>query len=116
MDFQAILDRVLSLELEALYVQILALVLFALGILVAVARRNVFFVLMGVEIALNAVNLSFVGFAKTLPAEWSVAGQIFPLFTIAVAAAEACVGLAMVILIFRKGESVDADSYSEMRG
>ncbi|SMP39429.1 NADH-quinone oxidoreductase subunit NuoK [Fibrobacter sp. UWB10] len=104
------------MELQPIYVQILALVLFTLGLVTALARRNVFFVLMGVELALNAVNLSFVGFAKTLPADLSVAGQIVPLFSIAVAAAEACVGLALVILIFRNRESVDSDNYSNMKG
>lgn len=104
------------MALEAIYVQVLALFLFSIGLIVAIARRNVFFVLMGVEIALNAVNLSFVGFAKTLPADLSIAGQIVPLFSIAIAAAEACVGLAMVILIFRNRESVDADTYSNMKG
>lgn len=104
------------MELQPIFIQILALVLFAIGILVAITRRNIIFVLMGVELALNAVNLSFVGFSKTLPAELSVAGQIVPLFSIAIAAAEACVGFAMVILIFRNRESIDADSYSNMRG
>ena len=104
------------MALEAIYVQVLALILFSIGLIVAIARRNVFFVLMGVEIALNAVNLSFVGFAKTLPADLSIAGQIVPLFSLAIAAAEACVGLAMVILIFRNRESVDADTYSNMKG
>ncbi|PWJ64491.1 MULTISPECIES: NADH-quinone oxidoreductase subunit NuoK [Fibrobacter] len=104
------------MELQPIYIQILALVLFTIGLITALARRNVFFVLMGVELALNAVNLSFVGFAKTLPAELSVAGQIVPLFSIAVAAAEACVGLALVILIFRNRESVDSDNYSNMKG
>ena len=88
------------MELQALYIQILALVIFAIGIIVAISRRN----------------LSFVGFAKTLPAEMSVTGQIVPLFSIAVAAAEACVGFAMLIMIFRAKESVDADSYSDMKG
>lgn len=104
------------MELQAIYVQILALVIFTIGLIVALSRRNIFFVLMGVELALNAVNLSFVGFAKTLPAAASVAGQIVPLFTIAVAAAEACVGLAMVIMIFRNRESVDADTYTNLKG
>ena len=104
------------MELQPIYIQILALVLFTIGLITALARRNVFFVLMGVEIALNAVNLSFVGFAKTLPADLSIAGQIVPLFSIAIAAAEACVGLAMVILMFRNRESVDADTYSNMKG
>lgn len=104
------------MELQAMYVQILALVIFAIGLIVAISRRNIFFVLMGVELALNAVNLSFVGFAKTLPAEMSVAGQIEPLFAIAVAAAEACVGLAMVIMIFRNRESVDSNDFSNLKG
>ena len=55
------------MELQAVYVQILALVLFVIGLLTAISRRNVFFVLMGVELALNAVNLSLIGFSKTLP-------------------------------------------------
>lgn len=104
------------MELQPIFIQILALAIFAIGLLVAISRRNLFFVLMGIELALNAVNLSFVGFAKTLPADMSVAGQIVPLFSIAVAAAEACVGFAMVILIFRNRESIDADTYSDMRG
>ncbi|HHX15336.1 MAG TPA: NADH-quinone oxidoreductase subunit NuoK [Fibrobacter sp.] len=104
------------MELQASYIQIVALLLFAIGISVTLTRRNVFFVLMGVELALNAVNLSFIGFAKTLPATASVAGQILPLFTIAVAAAEACIGLAIVIMIFKSQESADIDNYSNMKG
>ena len=104
------------MELQPIFIQILSLAIFAIGIVVAICRRTIFFVLMGIELALNAVNLSFVGFAKTLPADLSVAGQIVPLFTIAIAAAEACVGFAMVILIFRNRESIDADTYSNMRG
>ena len=99
--------------MQAIYVQILALILLSLGIATALCRRNVFFVLMGVELALNAVNLSIIGFSKTLPGVESVVGQIVPLFTIAVAAAEA---LAIVILIFRNQDSVDIDNYSNMRG
>ena len=88
----------------------------SLGIATALCRRNVFFVLMGVELALNAVNLSLVGFSKTFADTVSVTGQIIPLFTIAVAAAEACVGLAIIILIFRNQDSADVDNYSNMRG
>ncbi|MDD6092730.1 MAG: NADH-quinone oxidoreductase subunit NuoK [Hallerella succinigenes] len=102
--------------MHAMYVQILALILMSLGIATALCRRNVFFVLMGVELALNAVNLSLVGFSKTFADTLSVTGQIIPLFTIAVAAAEACVGLAIIILIFRNQDSADVDNYSNMRG
>lgn len=103
------------IALNPMWVQILAALLFALGIAVAMTRRNVFFVLMGVELAVNAVNLSFIGFARTLPAQSSLTGQVAPLFTIAVAAAEACIGLAMVIMIYRSRESLDADDFSNMK-
>jgi len=103
------------IALNPVWVQVLAAALFALGIGVAITRRNVFFVLMGVELAVNAVNLSFIGFAHTLPGSASLTGQIVPLFTIAIAAAEACIGLAMVILIFRGQESLDTDDYAQMK-
>lgn len=102
--------------MQAIYVQVLALILLSLGIATALCRRNVFFVLMGVELALNAVNLSIIGFSKTFADVASITGQIIPLFTIAVAAAEACVGLAIIILIFRNQDSADVDNYSKMRG
>ena len=107
------------MELQPIFIQMLALLLFAIGLATECSllqlRLSVELV-MGIELALNAVNLSFVGFGKTLPAAESVAGQIVPLFSIAVAAAEACVGLALVILIFRNRESVDSDNYSNMKG
>jgi NADH-quinone oxidoreductase subunit K len=102
--------------MQAIYVQVLALILLSLGIATALCRRNVFFVLMGVELALNAVNLSIIGFSKTFADVASITGQIIPLFTIAVAAAEACVGLAIIILIFRNQDIADVDNYSNMRG
>lgn len=101
--------------IESHYVQALAAVLFTLGIAVVVTRRNIFLLLMGVELMLNAVNLSFIGFARTLPGNASLTGNIVPIFTIAIAAAEACVGLAMVICITRGKDTVDADAFSEMK-
>lgn len=103
------------ISLDLTWVQFLAAALFALGIGIAITRRNVFFILMGVELALNAVNLSFIGFAKTLVGAQSLTGQIVPLFTIAIAAAEACIGLAMVILVFRGRESLDSDDYAQLK-
>jgi len=96
-------------------VQALAAVLFCLGIAVALTRRNLFFILMGVELALNAANLSFIGFSRTLPGDAAMIGQIVPLFAIAVAAAEACIGLAMVILVFRARESLDSESIASLK-
>ena len=101
--------------IESHYVQALAAVLFTLGIAVVVTRRNIFLLLMGVELMLNAVNLSFIGFARTVPGDASLTGNIVPIFIIAIAAAEACVGLAMVICITRGKDTVDADAFSEMK-
>ena len=96
-------------------VQALAATLFAAGIAVVVTRRNIFLLLMGVELMLNAVNLSFIGFSRTFAGADSLTGSIVPLFTIAIAAAEACIGLAMVICITRGKDTVDADAFSEMK-
>ncbi len=103
-------------HIDPAWVQGVAALLFALGVATVVMRRNVFFLLMGIELMLNAVNLSFVGFARTLGADQgSLTGHIVPLFTIAIAAAEACVGLAMVICITRGKDSVDADTFADMK-
>jgi NADH:ubiquinone oxidoreductase subunit K len=101
--------------IEPIHVQVLAGVLFALGLAVVLARRNVFLLLMGVELMLNAVNLSFVGFSREFSGGQSLAGQMTPVFIIAIAAAEACVGLAMVICIVRGRETLDSDAYADMK-
>ena len=92
----------------------LAAVLFCIGIGTVVMRRNVFFMLMGIELLLNAVNLSFVGFSQTLPPAAGMVGLVAPLFVIAIAAAEACVGLAMVISLVRNRDTLDADAFASM--
>ncbi|MDR0515819.1 MAG: NADH-quinone oxidoreductase subunit NuoK [Fibromonadaceae bacterium] len=102
--------------LSPFYIQILAALLFCLGVATVISKRNIFFAFMGIELAINAANLSFIGFSKSLPSIQSVAGQIAPIFVIAVAAAEACVGLAIVIMIFKNQESIDSDEYSSMQG
>ena len=97
-------------------VQLLAAVLFAIGLGVVISRRNIFFTLMGIELLLNAVNLSFVGFSRTFVTAGEIHnGQVAPLFVIAIAAAEACVGLAMVICLVRGRDSLDADAYAALK-
>jgi NADH:ubiquinone oxidoreductase subunit K len=102
-------------HIDPMHVQVLAALLFTIGVGTALSRRNIFFLLMGVELMLNAVNLSFVGFSRQFTGVASLNGQLAPLFIIAVAAAEACVGLAMVICIVRGRESVDGDAYADMK-
>lgn len=101
---------------DPMLVQGLAAALFAIGLAVLLTRRNLFFLLMGIELLLNAANLSFVGFSRTHDAAGEVlAGQVVPLFVIALAAAEACVALAMVICIVRTASSLDAEAYSLLK-
>lgn len=92
---------------------LLAGILFALGLMGLLVRRNVIFMLMSLEIMLNAAGLAFV----VAGARWGQAdGQIVFLFILAMAAAEVSVGLALVLQIYRRYKTLDSDAVSEMRG
>ena len=90
---------------------VLSAILFTIGVAGVVARRNAIILFMCVELMLNAVNLAFVAVSPYAGIE----GQIFVFFVIAVAAAEAAVGLSIVISIFRHRESVDMKNFSLLR-
>jgi NADH:ubiquinone oxidoreductase subunit K len=92
---------------------ILGAVLFCIGVYGALARRNAVLVLMSIELILNAVNINLVAFGAV---HGDIAGSVFALFVIAVAAAEVGVGLALVLLIYRNRRSVDLNELSEMKG
>lgn len=90
----------------------LASVLFAIGAIGFLTRRNTLLQLMSIEIMLNSVNLTLVAFNRWNPGEagaWTHQGQVFAFFVIAVAAAEAAVGLAILISLFRLKRSVESD-------
>ena len=87
-------------------------VLFAVGVLGVLLRRNAIVIFMCVELMLNAANLAFVAFAQQL----GVAGQIFVFFVMAVAAAEAAVGLAIIIALFRHRQTVDLSNINLLKG
>ena len=86
--------------------------LFVIGVAGVLVRRNAIVIFMCVELMLNAVNLTFVALAQRL----GVAGQIFVFFVMAVAAAEAAVGLAIIIAMFRHHRSVDLGNVNLLRG
>ncbi len=86
----------------------LAAILFSIGFYGILTRRNAIAILMSLELMFNAVNINLVAFNRFVHADGFV-GQIFAMFVIAVAAAEATVGLAIVILIYRNWRSIDAD-------
>ena len=91
----------------------LAAFLFCTGIYGVLARRNGVLVLMSIELILNAVNINLVAFGAF---RHTVAGQIFALFVIAVAAAEVGVGLAIVLLIYRNKHSIDLSDVDVLKG
>ncbi|MEZ5321598.1 MAG: NADH-quinone oxidoreductase subunit NuoK [Microthrixaceae bacterium] len=91
---------------------LLGAVLFCIGVYGVIVRRNGVLVLMSIELILNAVNINLVAFG----AQHGIAGAVFALFVIAVAAAEVGIGLAIVLLIYRNRATVDLDELHEMKG
>jgi NADH-quinone oxidoreductase subunit K len=91
----------------------LSTILFALGALGVLIRRNAIIIFMSVELMLNAANLLFVAFARV---NESLSGQIYVFFVIAVAAAEVAVGLALIVAIFRTKKSIDIDELNSLKG
>lgn len=92
---------------------ILSMVLFILGTMGVLLRRNAILVFMSVELMLNAANLALVAFAR----QWGASdGHLFVFFVITVAAAEVAVGLALIVAIFRSKKSIDIDELHQMEG
>ena len=90
----------------------LSAVLFTIGTIGVLTRRNAIIIFMCVELMLNAVNLSFVALSKL----YGATGQVFVVFVMTVAAAEAAVGLAIIIAIFRHGQSVNLKNINLLKG
>jgi NADH-quinone oxidoreductase subunit K len=90
----------------------LSAVIFGIGVIGAVTRRNLIVILMSIELMLNAVNLALVGFSRA----WAnPGGQVFVLMVITVAAAEVAVGLGIVISLFRNRDTVDVEEVSLLK-
>jgi NADH-quinone oxidoreductase subunit K len=91
-------------------------VLFSIGLVGALTRRNAILVLIGIELMLNAANLNFIAFWRFGAHPEALAGLMFVIFSIAVAAAEAAVGLALIIAIHRHYKTTDVTQIDSMRG
>jgi NADH-quinone oxidoreductase subunit K len=91
----------------------LSAILFTIGAMGVLIRRNAIVIFMSVELMLNAANLAFVAFARSYEA---VSGQIFVFFVMTVAAAEVAVGLALIVAIFHTKQSIDVDQMNSMKG
>ncbi len=94
------------------YYLVLSAVLFGLGVIAFIFKRNILTVFMSIELMLNAVNLAFVSFSRLLG---QLQGQVFVLFVIVVAAAEAAVGLAIIILIHRNRGTLDVENVDSLK-
>ena len=102
-----------SLDITPDYYLILAALLFTIGAVGLLTRRNVLVMFMCVELMLNAVNLTFVSFARELN---DITGQVIVFFTLVVAAAEVAVGLAIIVAIFRRRRNATADDLQALKG
>ena len=94
------------------YFIVLSAVLFGLGVIGFLFRRNIITMFMSIELMLNAVNLAFVAFGRSLG---QLQGQVFVFFVIVVAAAEAAVGLAIVIVVFRSRQSLNVERVNQLK-
>src|SRR5437660_9696750 len=95
---------------------LLSALLFAIGLAGALTRRNAIIVLIGIELMLNAANLNFIAFWRYSPNPQALIGMMFVIFSIGVAAAEAAVGLALIISIYRHYKTANVDEINSMKG
>jgi len=101
-------------ELSLNHFVVLSLILFALGLFCVVTRRNALGILMGIELVLNSANINYVAFARYGNVNYD--GQIFAIFVIMLAAAEAAIGLAIVLGIYQSFETIDVEATDRLRG
>ena len=95
---------------------IISAALFSIGLLAALSRRNAIFILIGIEMMLAAANLNFVAFWRFGPQTQSPTGVMVAIFSIAIAAAEAAIGLALVIAVYRHYRTTNVDKLDQLRG
>ena len=100
------------LEITPLHYTLLSAALFMIGVIGVLVRRNIIIIFMSIELILNAVNINLIALSDQLQ---DLAGQVFVVFVIAVAAAEAAVGLGIVIAFYRNKETVNIDEIQIMR-
>ncbi len=100
------------MEITSAHYTVLSAALFSIGVIGVLVRRNVIIIFMAIELMLNAVNINLVAHARYLE---DLAGQVFVVFVIAVAAAEAAVGLGILLAFFRNKETVNIDEMNIMR-
>jgi NADH:ubiquinone oxidoreductase subunit K len=108
------IDRGMNPTLQ--FFLVISSALFSIGLLAALSRRHAIFILIGIELMLAAANLNFIAFWRFGPQPQSPVGVMVAIFSIAIAAAEAAVGLALVIAIYRHYRSSNVDQLNQLRG
>jgi NADH:ubiquinone oxidoreductase subunit K len=97
----------MSVDIE--HYLIVGAILFSIGLYLAVAKRNFVGVLMGIEMMFNAVNLTFIAFSRFAESDQPLAGHVFVVFVITVAAAEAATALALAVMVYRTRDTINVD-------
>lgn len=100
------------LDITPLHYSLLSAALFMIGVIGVLVRRNIIVIFMSIELILNAVNINLVAYSSALQ---NLGGQVFAVFVIAVAAAEAAVGLGIILAFYRNKETVNIDEMSVMK-
>jgi NADH-quinone oxidoreductase subunit K len=95
---------------------VISAALFSIGLLAALSRRHVIFILIGIEMMLAAANLNFIAFWRFSPQSQAPTGVMIAIFSIAIAAAEAAVGLALVIAVYRHYRTTNVDHLNQLKG
>ena len=95
---------------------LLSALLFSIGLAGALTRRSAILVLIGIELMLNAANLNFLAFWRYGPNPAALTGIMFTIFSISVAAAEAAVGLGIILAVYRRSRTTDLDQMNSMKG
>ena len=101
------------IEITTAHYLVLSFMLFSIGLVGIVTRRNMIIVLMSIELVLNSVNLNLMAFSYQLS---DLTGQVFAIFTICVAAGEAAVGLGILLALYRLRRTTELDQVTDMRG
>jgi NADH-quinone oxidoreductase subunit K len=101
------------MPVPATHVLIFSFLLFSVGMIGVLTRRNAIIILMSIELMMNAANINFIAFSRQLN---NLVGQVFGVFAIAVAAGEVAIGLAVVLALFRNRDTVNVDEVHIMRG
>ena len=102
----------MMMEITTAHYTVLSAALFSIGVIGVLVRRNIIIIFMAIELMLNAVNINLVAHAHRLE---NLVGEVFVVFVIAVAAAEAAVGLGIILAFFRNKETVNIDEMNVMR-